>query len=268
MNRRTRSAPVLLGNPAWEAVEAARRRISHDDAVQESFFLQKQYRDLWSSRVAASPVDLNQILLTLTKKKIPFVLTGAHAIGGWTGRPRDTHDVDILVKSGRNFGRAVKALKELYPQLETRNFAGVMGFFIPGETQSVIDVTYPHRLDNQETLATAIWVEGRVPGLRYRIPGLEAALANKYGAMLTLSRNAQKRAQDAVDFGWMVQHSLDEGQQAIDLEKLAALGEMVWPGGGGDEILRLVEQVKAGKPVDLTPLGKPSDPETSLESPA
>jgi hypothetical protein len=209
--------------------------------------------------MAESPVDLNQILWTLQRKKIPFVLTGAHAIGGWTGRPRDTHDVDILVKAGRNHNRAVKAIKELYPQLEVRVLFGITAFFIPGEKQSVIDVTYPHRADNQATLETAIWVEGPVPGLKYRIPTLEAALANKYGAMLALSRDPQKRALDAVDFGWMVRHSLDEGQQPIDLKKLASLGELVWPGGGGEEILRLVEQVKAGQPVSVDPTGRSPD---------
>ena len=45
----------------------------------------------------------------------------------------------------------------------------------------------------------------------------------------------------------MVKHSLDEGRQAIDLAKLEALGEMVWPGGGGKEILQIVEDAKAGK---------------------
>src|SRR5207302_266237 len=117
----------------------------------------------------------------LTRKKIPFVLTGAHGIGGWTGRPRSTQDVDILVKGGRNHGRAVAALKALYPQLEVRDFAGVTAFFIPGERESVLDVTYPHRADLEETLAHPIWTENREQGLRYRIPALEAALANKYG---------------------------------------------------------------------------------------
>jgi hypothetical protein len=28
-----------------------------------------------------------------------------------------------------------------------------MGFFLPGEKQSVLDVTYPHRADLQETLS-------------------------------------------------------------------------------------------------------------------
>jgi hypothetical protein len=238
-------AGVTGTDPEWELMKSARRVIGHHEAVQESIFLQKQFRKLWSDRMAASPVDVNEILRTLIKKKIPFVLTGAHAIGGWTGRPRDTHDVDILVKAGRNHARAVKAIRELYPQLETRNLTGVTAFFIPGEKQSVIDVTYPHRRDNEETLAHPVWVE-KARGLRYCIPSLEAALANKYGAMLTLSRDPKKRTQDAVDFAWMVTHSLDEGQQPIDLKKLEQLGEMVWPNGGGTEILRLVEDAKKG----------------------
>ena len=94
--------------------------------------------------------------------------------------------------------RAVKALRELYPKLEVRDLSGVMAFFVPGENQSVIDVTYPHREDLQVTLETAIWIEDE--GRRYRIPKLEAALANKYGAMLTPTRDSIKRAQDAVDF--------------------------------------------------------------------
>src|SRR5713101_4131535 len=145
--RLRRRPPKMMSDPAWEEAKAARRNIDHNDAVQESFFLQKQYRSMWSSKVAASPVDLNLILKTLILKKIPFVLTGAHAIGGWTGRPRDTRDVDILVKVGRNHARAVNAIKTLYPQLEVRDFAGVVAFFIPGENNSVIDVIYPHRAD-------------------------------------------------------------------------------------------------------------------------
>jgi hypothetical protein len=244
-NGTTRARPHLFSDPEWERMKAARRSLSHDDAVQESAYLQKQFRDLWSDRMRPSPVDLNDILQTLTSKKIRFVLTGAHAIGGWTGRPRSTYDVDILVKAGRTHARTVKAIRELYPQLETRNLTGVTAFFVPGEKESVIDVTYPHRADNEETLNNPVWAESP-SGLKYRIPALEAALANKYGAMLTLRRDVAKRAQDAVDFLWMVRHSMDEGQKPIDLETLAALGEMVWPGGGGEEILRLVAEVKEG----------------------
>jgi hypothetical protein len=190
-------------------------------------------------------IEMRTIVKALQAKKIPFVLTGAHGIATWTGRPRSTHDVDILVKSGRNYARAVKAIQALYPDLEMRVFYGVAAYFVRGEKESVIDVTYPHRLDIGQTLETAMWLDDE--GLRYRIPRLEAALANKYGASLALNRDAGKRAQDMVDFYGMVKHSLDEGREPIDMDRLAELGELVWPGGGGEEITRFVEMAKAGE---------------------
>jgi hypothetical protein len=253
--RRKQRTSVVPSDPAWEAAKAARRNLDHDQAVQEVIFLQRQYRLQWGNSVATSPIDLNVILRALTQKRIPFVLTGAHGIASWTGKPRNTEDVDILVKGGRNLTRAVKAIRALYPQLEARNFAGVTGFFVPGEKTSVIDVTYPHRADLAETLANPVWTENKEQKLRYRIPALEEALANKYGAMLTPTRRLEKRMQDAVDFTRMVQHSFDEGRQPIDRERLEILGEKVWPSGGGKEILRLVEQVKVGKAIHLDSLG-------------
>ena len=73
--------------------------------------------------------------------------------------------------------------------------------------------------------------------------------------MLTPTRETGKRGMDAVDFYNMVKHSMDEGRQPIDLDRLELLGEKVWPSGGGKEILRMVEQVKAGKAISLDSLG-------------
>jgi len=245
--------PGFFSDPEWEKVKAVRRSISHQQAVRESAYLTDQWRKMWG-RGKNRMIDIRKIMQTLAAKKIPFVLTGAQAIGGWTGRPRATKDVDILVKGGRNQTRAVNAIKGLYPHLEVRNFAGVTSFFVPGEKESVIDVTYPHRLDLQETLAYPVWVEDR--GFKYRIPSLEAALANKYSSMLTRGRTLERRMQDIVDFNLMVMHSLDEGQQPIDREKVSARGEMVWPGGGGKEILRLVDRVKAGRSFNIDDLAQ------------
>jgi hypothetical protein len=234
----------LPGDPDWEEIEARRGNFSHSAAVRLCAHLSNQYRKMWS-KMANVLIDLDRILVALNEKKIPFVLTGAHGISSWTGRPRATHDVDILVKSGRNYARTVSVIRELYPQLEVRRFAGLTAFFPPGEKESIIEVIYPARPDNAETLRTAIWVEER--NVRYRVPTLETALANKYGAMLTLGREVSKRVMDGVDFYNMVKHSEDEGRQPIDLARLESLGEMVWPGGGGKEILQFVEEVKAGK---------------------
>jgi hypothetical protein len=255
VHKQKRRVKIATTDPAWEAMKAARRNLDPDEAVQESRFLVEQFHKLWGHLMPVSPVDVNEILRTLTNLKIRFVLTGTHGIGAWMGRPRATKDVDILVKGGRNQARAVKAIKELYPGLEVRNLFGVTAFFTPGDNQSVIDVTYPHRADLEETLNNPIWAENKELGLRYRVPSLEEALANKYGAMITLTRPLAKRAQDLVDFSWMVTHSQDDGQQPIDLHRLEILGEKVWPGGGGREILRMVERLKAGNTISLDSLG-------------
>src|SRR5438105_12500448 len=83
---RLRLPEGLLGDPEWEAMKAARRPLSHAQAVAECARLSNQYRKMWV-RMAGVTVDLNAILQTLRAKKIPFVLTGAHGIAGWTGRP-------------------------------------------------------------------------------------------------------------------------------------------------------------------------------------
>src|ERR1700683_4688631 len=146
MNQPTRRLSVIESDPAREARKAARRSIPHHEAVQESADITRTQWELMNKPESAK-IDIHAIIRTLPAKKIRFVLTGAHAIGGWTGRPRATKDVDILVKGGRNQARAVKALRELYPQLEVHDSFGVTSFFVPGERESVIDVTYPHRAD-------------------------------------------------------------------------------------------------------------------------
>jgi hypothetical protein len=216
------------------------RDLTAAESVHRCAYLSEDFR----RRFRMPEISWKRVVRMLKSRKISFVLTGAYGIAYWSGEPRSTYDVDILVKSGRNYVRAIKAMKDLYPELEMRNLFGVAAFFVPGERRSVIDVTYPHRDDIAETLKTAIWFD--VEGLRVRIPTLETALANKYGAMLALNREEVKRVQDGVDFTKMVLVSLNEGRTPIDLERLAELGELAWPGGGGKEIVELVEKAKAG----------------------
>jgi hypothetical protein len=234
----------LLGLDEWQKAKGNSRSLLPRDAVNECAWLSEQYRRGHRGMAPVHP-EFRQIVGALQARKIPFVLTGAYGISTWTGRPRSTHDVDILVKAGRNHARAVKALKELYPVLEVRTFTSLTAFFVPGEKESVIDVIVPHRGDIEVALQTGVWIEDQ--GLRYRIPALEPALASKYAAMLNPFRDPLKKLVDRADFGQMVRHSTETGREPLDLERLSALGEMASPGGGGEEILWLVERVKAGE---------------------
>jgi hypothetical protein len=248
-----RGSREQFSDPEYEAIEAARRSLSHAAAVAEVAFLTEQYRQFWQPR-AAGLIELTAILQTLRAKRISFVLTGAHGFAAWTGRPRSTHDVDILVSAGRDYARAVNALRALHPQLEARQVSGETGFFLSGETHSLLDVIHPHRADLEETLRTAIWVEEGEP--HYRVPTLECALANKYGAMLDPTRNFCTRVQDVVDFYIMVKLASDPGRRPIDVGKLRELGRKVAP-GGGTRIVRLMEEVHADKVPNLNSPGEP-----------
>jgi hypothetical protein len=228
-------------NPEWEAMKGGCRNLRPAEAVRECAYLSAQYRSMFSM----PEIDLRKILMSLQTKKIPFVLTGAHGFAVWTGRPRATHDVDILVKAGPSFSRALRAIQTLFPELEVRNSLGVASFFVVGEKLSVIDVMEPFRADLTETLDTAIGVEDH--GASFHIPTLETALTNKYAASRSPDRDSVERAMDVIDAYWMIRHSLDQGRTPIDLERLAELGELVWPGGGGAEIIKFVEEAKAGK---------------------
>lgn len=234
-----------------EAMEAVTRQLTPERGVRECDFLRLRYWNFHRSD-ALVQADLDALIDALNAKKIPFVLTGAHGFAAWTGRPRATYDVDILVKAGRNHARAVKAIAELYPQLEVVKLPHGTAFLLPGDDQAIIDVLFPWRKDHEETLKSATTAVSET-GRRYRIPTREAALASKYGAMTNLSRDITKRALDAVDFSWMVKQTLQPGRQPIDLDELARLGDMIWPGGGGEEILRLVEDVKAGRMPNVEP---------------
>ena len=249
-------AKVVPSDPDWETVKAARRPLSHADAVQEVWFLQRQFRLQWSTRMAVSPVDLNLILKTLTQKRIPFVLTGAHGIAGWTGKPRNTQDVDLLVKTGRNHGQAVNALQALYPQLEVRTFLGSPGVLRAGRE----GFRYRCHLSTSGRHRGKPW--RILPGLRIRSracvphPSLERMPWPTNMAPCSRSRAIWT---NACRMRWisrrMVQHAADEGQRPIDLHRLEILGGMVWPAGGGQEILRLIEKVQAGRAISLDPLG-------------
>ena len=59
---------IVWSDPEWEKRKASRRNLRHDDAVQESAYLQQQFRNQWSDRFMALPVDMNEILRTLAKK--------------------------------------------------------------------------------------------------------------------------------------------------------------------------------------------------------
>src|SRR5262249_26743299 len=88
---------------------------------------------------AIAPLD---VITLLNKAGISFVLTGAHAIGGWMGDPRTTNDVDLIVAS-KHFKKATKVLLEAFPHLEAENLTVVIRLRDRESHAVVIDLMKP-----------------------------------------------------------------------------------------------------------------------------
>jgi hypothetical protein len=178
------------------------------------------------------------VIRVLNAAKVRFMLLGAYAIGGWTREPRATKDVDVLVAT-RGHRKAVRALLAAFPHLQAEEHPVVTRLRDPETGSIVIDVMKPNQSLYQDALKHTHTVESE--GQKYSIPSLEMALAMKFSAMISLSRSDDKKLYDAGDFVRVV-----KANPSIDMERLHALGQLVY-NGGGDEIVEKVRDVRAGK---------------------
>jgi len=189
---------------------------------------------------AAAMVTPEAVIRILNRAKVKFVLMGAHGIGGWCVEPRATQDVDVLIMK-RHHATAVKAMQKAFPGLIIVDLPVVTRFLDPLDEQVVIDLMKPEEDLYAEAFRSAVAV-----GKSHRIPSLEVALACKYAALVSENRIARKKALDEADFISMALRNYDQ----IKTDVLFSLGEMA-KNGGGTEVLRLVEDAKAGRRLNL-----------------
>ena len=192
----------------------------------------------WSDSII-TPLD---VIPVLNQAGVSFVLVGAYGVGGWMNEARATEDVDVVVAQ-KHMRKAVKVLLEAFPHLEVDDHEVVTRLREKGTGTVVIDVmkpTQPHLrviFKNTETI--------RLKGQEYRIPSLEMAVALKFAPMVSLTRADKDKYQDAHDFLALV-----ENNPEMDSEKLAELGDLIYP-GGGTELLELVRKARAGEKLNL-----------------
>jgi hypothetical protein len=183
-----------------------------------------------------------EVIDVLNKTTINFVLVGAHGIVGWMNEPRATQDVDVVVAT-RHHKKAVKVLLTAFVHLEADEHPVVTRLRDRESHDVRIDVMKPnqelyrHVFKHTHTVSS----HGRI----YRIPSLEMALAMKFAPMISLNGADIDKYQDAHDFGRMV-----VSNPTIDLQKLAELGDLVYP-GGGKELVEKVGQVRRGEKLNL-----------------
>jgi hypothetical protein len=187
---------------------------------------------------AILPTD---VIRVLNHERIPFVLVGAHAAFGWMQEGRTTKDVDVVV-AARYHKKAVRVLLAQFKDLEEVELEVVSRLRDRRTREVAIDVMKPRELYRAAFKHTHSVQSGR---LTYRIPTLEMALAMKFAPMTSPNRDGAKKLIDAHDFIMMVRANPE-----IDLDKLAALGELVYP-TGSREILELVRRVRSGETLIL-----------------
>src|SRR5262249_49249068 len=193
----------------------------------------------WYVKNMISP---HEVIRVLTGAKVRFMLVGAHGIAAGRDEPRATQDVDVLV-GYRQHQKATRALLAAFPQLQVDDQEVVVRLSDPESGRVLIDVMKSVQPLHREGLRHATNVKAE--GLIYKVPSLEMALALKFGPMVSTVRADPKKYRDASDFMLMVKKNL-----SIDLEILAQLGELVYP-GGGEEIVELVRKTRAGEKLQL-----------------
>jgi hypothetical protein len=210
----------------------------HLDALHTSSELTVIFRRMYQREAAM--VTPEKVIAVLHEARVNFVLMGTHALGGWRSEARATQDVDVLVTK-KDVRKAVRVLRAAYPTLEVLDTPVVTRLIDPVSGKPAIDIMKPTQAVYQIVFRHSIMV-----GDTHRIPDLEMALASKFAAMVSPNRAPAKKLVDAGDFVDVVTYN----RSAIDLKKLKKLKDKVYPDGGA-EIMRLVEDIDAGRPIQL-----------------
>jgi hypothetical protein len=187
---------------------------------------------------AINPLD---VVTVLNRISASFVLVGAYGLAGWRQSARATEDVDLVI-AAKHHKKATAALLQAFPQLEADDQEVVTRLCDRTTHEVAIDLMKPNGVYRAAFKHTT---KVRLGNEECRIPTLEMALATKFAPMVSLVRVDEKKLIDAADFIRIVKVNAD-----IDLETLAELGDLVYP-GGGKEIVELVRKVRAGERLQL-----------------
>lgn len=220
----------------WKGHDAPidpRRPVDHRAALETSRALCRTFARMYPE--AGLMVDPADVFEALNQAGVRFVLMGAHGIGGWMHQARATRDVDVVVRK-THFKKAVKAISQRFPELIIDEHAVVTRFLDPSDKEAVIDLMRPVNL-YQHVFDNAVQVAGR-----HYVPNVEMAIAAKFAALVSHNRAEEKLYLDASDFIQVVKRN----HERFDKRLLRELGEAVY-GGGGDELLRMVGDVLAGR---------------------
>ena len=239
MASRKLAAPARGGTDLWKGHDPPVKSgpIDHGAALESVGWLTRTQYEM--HRPDAMQVEPKELIRVLNEAGVKFVLMGQHGISGWLSEPRATRDVNVVVQK-RHFAKAVRAIHAAWQELVAQELPVVTRFLDPSNHEPVIDVMRPDGL-YREAFKNCIRV-----GRTHDVPNLEFALAAKFAAMVSRNREIPKKHSDASDFAQIVLRN----HASVDFERLRQLGDAVYT-GGGDELARFVEDVKAGRMLRL-----------------
>jgi hypothetical protein len=212
----------------------------HGHHLRRSADIAKFQMEVQLEKRFLSPLD---VIRVLNREKISFVLVGAYGLAGWRTQARATEDVDVVV-AARQVAKAVRVLVKAFPYLEPDDTEVVVRLRDKETKQVAIDVMKPLQVPYNVIFKHTKKIDSEKES--YRVPTLEMALTCKFAPMISLMRVDKKKLIDASDFIDIVEKNGD----AIDLDVLAELGDVVY-NGGGKEIVELVRKVRAGEKLTL-----------------
>jgi hypothetical protein len=180
------------------------------------------------------PIGPEDVAKVLTSARATYVIVGAHATNGYTGRPRATVDVDVIALHPK---KAASAIERAFPHLTKRDTPVVIRFL--DREHEAIDVMKP--------VGSPLWrallkdrVSLRVGSVKINVPSVEGVLAGKFAAMVSPLRRHADKMIDAGDFIRII-----EANPTLNESRLESLADLVYS-GGGKEIIKLVADARAG----------------------
>jgi len=178
-----------------------------------------------------------EVIDVLNKGGVECVLVGAQMLGHYTGEPRATQDVDVVVN---DVERAVRVVRAKWPHFTFDDQQPVVrvrdGEFV------VIDLMKPVDLYGK---VFANSITGTIGNVKILIPTPELAVAMKYAAMISTWRKRGKRHIDVGDFIHLV-----ESQPKLDVEKVGQFVAYLWA-GAEDEVKKYIDDVRNDRPMTV-----------------
>jgi hypothetical protein len=150
------------------------------------------------SRMQGQAITPSAVIRVLQQAKVRHVLVGAHAISAWAGDPRATIDVDIVAADPN---QARDALAAALGELTVEDHPVVIRFKRGG--REVIDIIKPSSSPIFQA-ALKHTTRSKIEELQTDVPQLEMAIALKFAAMASPTRQVEDKHLDSHDFIRMI----------------------------------------------------------------